>query len=77
MLGTLMMFRPTRKETNGLVALRSVFLGLVAALLFLVVALSFIAPWDAGDERWVPWVVVVIGVASLAGVARIRRRPVG
>jgi hypothetical protein len=66
-LGTLMMFRPTRKETNGLVALRSVFLSLVAALLFLVVALSFIAPWDGGDEGWVPWEVVVIGIASLAG----------
>jgi hypothetical protein len=75
LVGTLMMFRPRRAETDGLVALRSVFLGLVAALLLFVVALSFIAPWDGGDEGWVPWAVVVLGIASLAYVARIRRRP--
>ena len=74
-VGTVTMFRARRKETNGLVVLRSVFLGLVAALLLFVVALSFIAPWDGGDEGWVPWAVVVIGIASLAYVARIRRRP--
>jgi hypothetical protein len=62
-------------ETNGLILLRSVFLVLVAALLLFVVLLSFIGPWDGGDERWVPWAVVIIGIASLAYVARIRRRP--
>ena len=60
---------------NGLILLRSVFLVLVAALLLLVVPLSFVGPWDGGDERWVPWAVVAIGIISLAWVARIRRRP--
>jgi hypothetical protein len=64
-----------RREKNELVVLRSVFLGLVAALLLLLVPLSFIAPWDGGDEGLIPWAVVVIGIASLAYLARIRRRP--
>jgi hypothetical protein len=73
--GSVMRVRAKRRETNGLIALRSVFLSLVAALLFFVVPYSFIAPWDGGDERWVPWTVVVIGIGSLAGVGWIRRRP--
>jgi hypothetical protein len=70
-----MRLRARRAETNGLILLRSVFLGLVAPLLLFIVALSFIGPWDGGDEGWVPWAVVVLGIASLAYVARIRRRP--
>jgi hypothetical protein len=53
-----------------------VFLGLIAALILFIVALSFIAPWDVGDEGWVPWAVVAIGIASLAYIALIRRRPI-
>jgi O-antigen/teichoic acid export membrane protein len=75
LFGYVMRVRARRAETNGLIVLRSVFLVLVAALLLFVVPLSFIAPWDGGDEGWVPWAVVVIGVASLAYVAWIRRRP--
>jgi O-antigen/teichoic acid export membrane protein len=75
LVGSVMRLRARPVETNGLILLRSVFLVLVAALLLFVVALSFIAPWDGGDEGWVPWAVVVIGIASLAYVARIRRRP--
>jgi hypothetical protein len=52
-----------------------VFLGLVAPLLLFIVTLSFIGSWDGGDEGWVPWAVVVLGIASLAYIARIRRRP--
>jgi hypothetical protein len=70
-----MRLRARPVQTNGLILLRSVFLVLVAALLLFVVALSFIGPWDGGDQGWVPWAVVVIGIASLAYVARIRRRP--
>jgi hypothetical protein len=74
-LGSVMRVRARQRETNGLIALRSVFLGLIAPLLLFVVVLSFIGPWDGGDEGWVPWAVVAIGIASLAYVARIRRRP--
>jgi hypothetical protein len=70
-----MRVRARRRETNGLIALRSVFISLVAALLFFVVAYGFITPWDGGDERWVPWTVVAIGIGSLVYIARIRRRP--
>jgi len=37
--------------------------------------MSFIAPWDAGDERWVPWAVAAVGIFALAAMAWIRRRP--
>jgi hypothetical protein len=70
-----MRVRARRRETNGLIALRSVFLGLIVPLLLFLVVLGFIEPWDGGDEGWVPWTVVVIGIASLAGLAWIRRRP--
>jgi hypothetical protein len=75
LVGSVMRLRARPVEMNGLIVLRSVFLALVAALLLLVVPLRFIAPWDGGDEGWVPWAVVVIGIASLAYVARIRQRP--
>ena len=75
LVGSVMRVGARRVETNGLIVLRSVFLSVVAALLLFVVPLSFVGPWDGGDERWVPWAVVVIGIASLAYVARIRRRP--
>jgi hypothetical protein len=73
-VGELMNVRAWRKERNGLIVLRSVFLGLLVTLFLFLVPLTFVGPWD-GDDRWVPWAVVVIGIASLAWVARIRRRP--
>ena len=75
LVGSVMRFRARPVEANGLILLRSVFLVLVGALLLFVVPLSFIGPWDGGDERWVPWAVIAIGTISLAWVARIRRRP--
>ena len=74
-VGSVMRVRARHRETNGLIALRSVFLGLIVPLLLFGVVLSFIGPWDGGDEGWVPWAVVAIGIASLAYVAQIRRRP--
>jgi hypothetical protein len=71
----MMRARGRRKGTNGLVGLRSTFLGLLGSLFLFLFAMSFIAPWDGGDERWAPWAVVVIGIVSLAYIARIRRRP--
>jgi hypothetical protein len=64
-----------RKETNGLIAIRGRFLGFLVSLFLFVFAMSFIAPWDGGDERWVPWAVAALGVYSLAAMAWIRRRP--
>jgi O-antigen/teichoic acid export membrane protein len=69
------MFKARRVETNGLIDLRSIFLALVVALLLFLVPLSFVAPWDGGDERWVPWLVILGGILSLAWVSSIRRRP--
>ncbi len=61
-------------ETNGLTILRTIFLAFVAALFLYFVAFSYIEPWDGGDERWLPWAVVAIGIVSLIWIARIRRR---
>jgi hypothetical protein len=64
-----------RPEESVLVVLRTVVLGIVVSLFLFLWAMSFITPWDGGDERWVPWAVVVIGIVSLAYIVRIRRRP--
>jgi F0F1-type ATP synthase membrane subunit c/vacuolar-type H+-ATPase subunit K len=64
-----------RTEANGLVALRTVFLSIVVALFLFLLSLSFLGRWDGGDERWVPWTVVALGICSLAGMSWVRRRP--
>jgi hypothetical protein len=74
-LGEVMRARWWRKETNGLIAIRGRFLGFLVSLFLFVFAMSFIAPWDGGDERWVPWAVAALGVYSLAAMAWIHRRP--
>jgi hypothetical protein len=74
-VGFLKRVRAQRRETNKLILLRSVFLALVLPLVLLFpVALSFVGPWDGGDEGWLPWAVVPIGIASLAFAVRIHRR---
>jgi hypothetical protein len=74
-VGSVMRVRARRTETNGLIVLRSVFLGLIVPLLLFLFVLGFITPRTAKTRGWVPWAVIVIGIASLAYVARIRRRP--
>ena len=64
-----------RTEANGLVALRTMFVGMVVSLLLFLLALSFLGPWEGGDERWVPWTVAALGVYTLAAMAWVRRRP--
>jgi hypothetical protein len=66
--------RQRRRQANGVIALRSVFLGLLVTLFLFLVPL-FIEPMDGGDERWVPWAVVVIGLVSLVWVSLVQRRP--
>jgi O-antigen/teichoic acid export membrane protein len=73
-IGSVINIRAWRRERNGLIVLRSVLLGLLVTLFLFLVPLSFVAPWDGGDEGWVPWVLILIGIVSLAQVASIRRR---
>jgi hypothetical protein len=40
-----------------------------------ILVLSFIEPFDGGDEGWVPWLIAIIGILSVAWIARIRQRP--
>jgi hypothetical protein len=74
-VGSVMRIRANRRQENGLIVLRSVFLSLIVPLFLFLIALTFIEPWGGGDERWTPWAVLAVGVVSLAGIARIRRRP--
>jgi len=74
-VGQVMSARARRKETNGLIGLRSTFLGLLVSLFLFLFAMSFITPWDYGDERWVPSAVAAVGVFVLAEMAWVRRRP--
>jgi hypothetical protein len=73
--GEMMRARGWRRERNGLIVLRSRFLGVLVPLFLFLWAMRFIAPWDGGDERWVPWAVAALGVYSLVAIAWIRRRP--
>ena len=74
-VGSVMRVRARSAEANGLIVLRSVFLGLIVPLLLFLFVLGFIAPGTAETRGWVPWAVVVIGIASLAYVARIHGGP--
>jgi hypothetical protein len=67
--------RGRRRERNGLIDLRSKFLGVLVPLFLFLWAMWFIAPWDGGDERWVPWAVAALGVYALAAITWFRRRP--
>ena len=67
--------RGRRRERNGLIDLRSKFLGVLIPLFLFLWSMKFIAPWDGGDERWVPWAVAALGVYSLVAIAWFRRRP--
>jgi O-antigen/teichoic acid export membrane protein len=75
LVGELMKGRAWRKETNLLVNLRSTFLRILISLFMFLWAFSFIAPWDGGDEQWVPWAVAAFGIYTLAAMAWVRRRP--
>jgi hypothetical protein len=73
-VGFVMRVRARRRETNGLIVLRTVFLGLIPGLFLFPVALSFIEPWDGGDEGGLPLAIVAIGIVSLVWEAWILRR---
>jgi hypothetical protein len=73
-VGLFMRAKARGRETNWLILLRTIFLALVPALFLFPVALSFIEPWDGGDERWVPRAVLLSGIVSVVWVLGIRRR---
>jgi hypothetical protein len=75
LVGPIVRGRGAQQQENGLVVMRSVYVGLIVPLFLFIVVLTFIEPFDGGDEGWVPWIVVIIGLLSVAGIARIRRRP--
>jgi F0F1-type ATP synthase membrane subunit c/vacuolar-type H+-ATPase subunit K len=58
----------------GLIAMRTMYLGLVLALPLWVVAFSFLAPWDGSDEGVAPYIVVVAGAAALGLTVGVRQR---
>jgi F0F1-type ATP synthase membrane subunit c/vacuolar-type H+-ATPase subunit K len=60
---------------DGLTLTRILFLSFVFALLAFWLVLMVRAPWDGGDEGWIPWAVGGYGLASVAIVWSILRRP--
>ena len=75
LVGGLMTGRAWRRETNLLVGLRSMFLRILISLFLFLWAFSYVAPWDGGDEKWVPWAIAATGVYALVAMAWVRRRP--
>ncbi len=64
--------RPAQ-QGQGLTATRILYLGVAAAIPLYWVLFSFIAPWDAGDDGIGPYLVVVVGIASIAVTSRLMR----
>jgi hypothetical protein len=56
--------------------MRSIFLAEVGSLFLFWIAFSFIAPWDGGNEGWVPWGVVAAGCLAIIGITLVRSKPV-
>jgi hypothetical protein len=75
LVGELMRGRAERTQTTVLVGLRSIFLRHLISLFLFLWAFRYIAPWDGGDERWVPWTIAATGVYALVATAWVRRRP--
>jgi predicted cobalt transporter CbtA len=67
--------RRWRRRTDGLTLLRGTQASLVLSLSFFLAALSFVEPWGRVRDRRVLAIVGVLGFASLAMVALMRRRP--
>jgi hypothetical protein len=68
--------RRRRSRRDPLTVMRSLILSEVASLFLFLIAFSFIAHWDGGDEGWVPSGVIAVGGLAMIGIAWVRRRPV-
>jgi F0F1-type ATP synthase membrane subunit c/vacuolar-type H+-ATPase subunit K len=66
--------RRFRAQPPGLIAMRTIYVGLVWALPSWVIAFSFIAPWDGGDEGPAAYIVVAVGLTHLGWIVRVMRR---
>jgi hypothetical protein len=62
--GMMPVLRKNQHGTEGITVLRVMFLGIAASLPLWLVAFSYIAPWDGGDEGWAPFIVVTVGLAG-------------
>jgi hypothetical protein len=74
-IGPLRARRALSTKAEGLTAIRVIFLALVFAFLLFVYVLTFITPWDGGDESWFLWAVIVVGAIALSLLSWARRRP--
>jgi hypothetical protein len=67
--------RRERRMATLLTQLRTVYLAFLFSLFLFAFVLSFIAPWDGGDERWIPLFIAGFGVYGLAIASWFGRRP--
>lgn len=75
-IGLLRMRRRRSVSPDGLTAFRILFVSLVVPPFLYLFVLSFIVPWDGGDESWVPWLVVGLGALAISLVPWARQRPI-
>jgi len=73
-LGGVLRARDTRREANGLVRLRREFVSFIPGLLFFLIALAFIAPFDREGGTWLSGSVLVAGLVSIGGALWVRGR---
>jgi hypothetical protein len=66
--------RRSGAQQPGLIAMRTMYVGLVWSLPLWVIAFSFIAPWDGGDEGPAAYIVVATGLMCLGATARMMRQ---
>jgi hypothetical protein len=60
---------------NGVIILRSIYLGVAGQVTLFPVAMSFLDHDKGETSAEIPWAVVPIGIVTLACITRLRRRP--
>jgi hypothetical protein len=63
-----------QRAPDGLTAIRSIFVGLVAALPLFLVSFSYIVE-GPGSPGLAPYAVVAVGLLSVLGISLLHRRP--
>jgi hypothetical protein len=72
--GALITLRVLRREGTPLSILRATFVAVVPTFLAFLVAFMLVTPWNRGEERWISWVVIVVGALLVLPIARVRRQ---